>query len=555
MKKTIIKQQKSVRWIIIITTLVIAVLFLGQLVYYGHISYQKKINHEKVQELIDNQITLTRDNLNEQLELIQEWIDTKHLSNEDLGHLYERASLIYQQQGAEMTYYRYLGYALYYLENSDDKNYTVNIYLDLANFYINNFSYNHALEMLNKAASIKNFDELDNLQVKSYAYRMQAILEAVAGNNEEAEKLLNKSLEVIAMSSTGIYEEAYIAMDEIWLAYIYLESGRMDECGKIIEKYKDSPLLTQEIYREIMLRDFVIPYYETKCYYYSALNYEADQANNAEEFKNMSDKTGEAFYEFMTLCEENGFEKHELSTLLAVMEKYPVSDLGIQEGLYNKLDSLYTRLLEVNNENYASIIDSQIADSEATRADIEKSSARDTYRNIVAIIIVSALMVAYAIMHIVIINSQTDGLSGLLNRKKLDRKLNRLKAKGSVYTVIMLDIDNFKNINDSYGHSSGDLVIQRLGEILQRENKSGVKAFRYGGEEFTLLLTKDAQERASIIAERVRITMESEKWAFDKDYKITLSMGIASGSGEDVLKRSDDNLYISKQTGKNKITM
>ena len=555
MKKTIIKQQKSVRWIIIITTLVIAVLFLGQLVYYGHISYQKKINHEKVQELIDNQITLTRDNLNEQLELIQEWIDTKHLSNEDLGHLYERASLIYQQQGAEMTYYRYLGYALYYLENSDDKDYTVNIYLDLANFYINNFSYNHALEMLNKAASIKNFDELDNLQVKSYAYRMQAILEAVAGNNEEAEKLLNKSLEVIAMSSTGIYEEAYIAMDEIWLAYIYLESGRMDECGKIIEKYKDSPLLTQEIYREIMLRDFVIPYYETKCYYYSALNYEADQANNAEEFKNMSDKTGEAFYEFMTLCEENGFEKHELSTLLAVIEKYPVSDLGIQEGLYNKLDSLYTRLLEVNNENYASIIDSQIADSEATRADIEKSSARDTYRNIVAIIIVSALMVAYAIMHIVIINSQTDGLSGLLNRKKLDRKLNRLKAKGSVYTVIMLDIDNFKNINDSYGHSSGDLVIQRLGEILQRENKSGVKAFRYGGEEFTLLLTKDAQERASIIAERVRITMESENWAFDKDYKITLSMGIASGSGEDVLKRSDDNLYISKQTGKNKITM
>ena len=555
MKKTIIKQQKSVRWIIIITTLVIAVLFLGQLVYYGHISYQKKINHEKVQELIDNQITLTRDNLNEQLELIQEWIDTKHLSNEDLGHLYERASLIYQQQGAEMTYYRYLGYALYYLENSDDKDYTVNIYLDLANFYINNFSYNHALEMLNKAASIKNFDELDNLQVKSYAYRMQAILEAVAGNNEEAEKLLNKSLEVIAMSSTGIYEEAYIAMDEIWLAYIYLESGRMDECGKIIEKYKDSPLLTQEIYREIMLRDFVIPYYETKCYYYSALNYEADQANNAEEFKNMSDKTGEAFYEFMTLCEENGFEKHELSTLLAVIEKYPVSDLGIQEGLYNKLDSLYTRLLEVNNENYASIIDSQIADSEATRADIEKSSARDTYRNIVAIIIVSALMVAYAIMHIVIINSQTDGLSGLLNRKKLDRKLNRLKKSGSSYSVIMMDIDNFKKINDSYGHSSGDIVIQRLGEMLQRENKKSVRAFRYGGEEFTLLLTKDAQERAGIIAERVRMTMESERWAFDKELVITLSMGIASGRGEDVLKRSDDNLYISKQTGKNKITM
>ncbi len=555
MKKPITKQQKSVRRIIILIMLIIVVLFLGQLIYYGHVSYEKKVNHEKIVNIIDNQITYIGGDLDDQLNLILEWIDSKHLSNGDLGRLYERASLIYQQQGAEMTYYRYLGYALYYLENSDDKDYTVNIYLDLANFYINNYSYNYALEMLNKAASIKNFDELDNLQVKSYAYRMQAILEAVAGNNEEAEKLLNKSLEVIAMSSTGIYEEAYIAMDEIWLAYTYLESGRMDECAEILEKYKDSPLMEQEIYHKVLLRDFIVPYYQTKCNYYAALTYEAEQENNEEEFKLRSDKTGEALNEFMTLCEKNGYEKQELSTLLILTDNYPVHDLQIQEEIYYKLDALYTRLLEVNNESYASIIDSQIADSEATRADIEKSSARDTYRNIVAIIIVSALMVAYAIMHIVIINSQTDGLSGLLNRKKLDRKLNRLKAKGSVYTVIMLDIDNFKNINDSYGHSSGDLVIQRLGEILQRENKSGVKAFRYGGEEFTLLLTKDAQERASIIAERVRITMESEKWAFDKDYKITLSMGIASGSGEDVLKKADENLYKSKQSGKNKITI
>ena len=556
MKKTVLKQQRSIQRIVITTALIIAFIIAGQFVYYGHINYEKKINHQKVMDLIDNELTYVGADLDEQLDLVLEWIDSKHLSNEDLGRLYERASLIYQQQGAEMTYYRYLGYALYYLEHSSNKDYTINIYLDLANFYANNFSFERAQSMLDKALSIKAFEDIENLQVKSYAFRLRGILESIGGNNEEAEEQLLKSIEILDAEGTEIYKEAYTAMSEVWLAYIYLVNDRADEGMEIMQKYENSPLLTQEIYREILLRDFVVPYYETKTGYLVSIAYEESQKENPADYQQKAEVAVKTLYEFIDICEENGYEKHELNLLLTLQSRYPVSDPDIKNMVYAKLDELYTKLMNIQNESYASIIDSQIVDSESIMEEYEISQEGNTYRNILAIVIACILLAGVSTVHILIIYNKIDGLSNLLNRKRLDRTLARIKTKGASYTIIMIDIDNFKSINDNYGHSSGDIVIQRLGEILQRENKKSVKAFRYGGEEFTLLIVREAQKRAKITAERVRMTMENEIWDFAKDIKITLSIGIANGRGaEDVMKKADENLYLSKQTGKNKITM
>jgi len=74
--------------------------------------------------------------MDEELQYINKWTDGGHFTNEDLGRIYERASLIYMQKGETLSYYRYLGYALYYLERSTEKDYTINVYLDLANFFL-----------------------------------------------------------------------------------------------------------------------------------------------------------------------------------------------------------------------------------------------------------------------------------------------------------------------------------------------------------------------------------------------------------------------------------
>ena len=100
---------------------------------------------------IDNELSLSPDTLESSVSYINKWLESPFLSNEDKGRLYERASLIYFQLGKDMTYYRYLGYALYYLERSPDKDFTINIYLDLANFHLNNYAYDAAEEMIDKA--------------------------------------------------------------------------------------------------------------------------------------------------------------------------------------------------------------------------------------------------------------------------------------------------------------------------------------------------------------------------------------------------------------------
>ena len=171
--------KKNLKKILIGIASAIVLTLCAQLLYFGYVYIEKRTNHAKVLQLVDRDLTYEWDALDEQLSLTLDWIENRHLSNGDKGRLYERASLIYQQRGEEMTYYRYLGYALYYLEQSDEKDYTVNIYLDLANFYLNNFAYDSAPQMLKSAMEVEAFEEIESLQIKSYAYRIQGMLEEV----------------------------------------------------------------------------------------------------------------------------------------------------------------------------------------------------------------------------------------------------------------------------------------------------------------------------------------------------------------------------------------
>ena len=120
----------------------------------------------------------------------------------------------------------------------------------------------------------------------------------------------------------------------------------------------------------------------------------------------------------------------------------------------------------------------------------------------------------------------------------------------------MIDIDDFKHVNDTYGHLTGDQVLRRLGVILVKEGSPEVKAYRYGGEEFTILVEKNALSQIENIAEHIRYYMEIQTWDFDTNLTITVSLGCATGSEPvDVVKIADDNLYTSKTRGKNQVTM
>lgn len=161
--------------------------------------------------------------------------------------------------------------------------------------------------------------------------------------------------------------------------------------------------------------------------------------------------------------------------------------------------------------------------------------------------------------------SMTDALTGLANRLALNYELEKLDVfcsakKRRPYSIVMIDIDNFKKLNDTYGHSVGDQVLQSVGEALAESARATDFVARYGGEEFTVVLPNCEQSQAVAVAERFRQAVGSRGIELeDKTLFVTASAGVASSrslqEGEDnvlVLKRADKALYQAKKEGRDR---
>jgi len=159
-----------------------------------------------------------------------------------------------------------------------------------------------------------------------------------------------------------------------------------------------------------------------------------------------------------------------------------------------------------------------------------------------------------------------DPLSGILNRRGFDLELSRLcraaTEQGIAFSLVMVDIDLFKKINDTYGHPFGDQVIRAVGQALSQLTQRKDVAARYGGEEFALLLPETPAAGARDVADRVRAAIARgtiKRGGNEPVGNITISAGVAQYvPGEDPLSliaRADRALYASKQGGRNRVTL
>ncbi|WP_419889603.1 sensor domain-containing diguanylate cyclase [Paenibacillus xylanexedens] len=155
--------------------------------------------------------------------------------------------------------------------------------------------------------------------------------------------------------------------------------------------------------------------------------------------------------------------------------------------------------------------------------------------------------------------ASTDLLTGLKNRRffqeKMVESLLLFQEKQRYFSLLVVDIDHFKSINDTYGHPIGDLVLGNLAGLLQSVSRSTDVVARYGGEEFVIILPDCEEEQASGIAERYRSQVASADWG---EYNITVSIGAATVVEEDTEKslfqKADNALYASKTGGRNRVT-
>ena len=160
--------------------------------------------------------------------------------------------------------------------------------------------------------------------------------------------------------------------------------------------------------------------------------------------------------------------------------------------------------------------------------------------------------------------SETDALTKLNNRRCFencfDKEFARAKRYGNKLSIGIIDVDFFKKINDTYGHLCGDYILQEVAYNIVNNFRQTDFVFRYGGEEFTVILTETSAESAQIPFERLRKTIEEQVFKYDnKDIKVTISTGISSNTelqeAWDMLDEADKALYKAKNNGRNRVEL
>ena len=158
----------------------------------------------------------------------------------------------------------------------------------------------------------------------------------------------------------------------------------------------------------------------------------------------------------------------------------------------------------------------------------------------------------------------TDELTKLPNRRHVlryaDEQLRAARADGSAFSMLALDVDHFKRINDTYGHDAGDIVLRRVADTCRRVLGRSGRMGRTGGEEFLAVLPETDAKRAAGIAERLRVAVEGiDVSDVAPDLRITISIGVSESTSSDdfmaIAKRADDSLYRAKEMGRNRVEL
>ncbi|WP_338477954.1 GGDEF domain-containing protein [Pseudomonas trivialis] len=142
----------------------------------------------------------------------------------------------------------------------------------------------------------------------------------------------------------------------------------------------------------------------------------------------------------------------------------------------------------------------------------------------------------------------------------LQREIDMARRHLNPLSLLMLDIDHFKHINDTHGHSAGDNVLRAVAASIKGQLRNVDMVFRYGGEEFLILLSNTSREAAAMVGERLRQAAQAEDyWADDTRIDLTVSLGcstlLAAESAESLLRRADNALYVAKREGRNRLAM
>ncbi|HBF4260231.1 TPA: GGDEF domain-containing protein [Clostridioides difficile] len=449
-----------------------------------------------------------------------------------------------------------------------------NIEKRLASVYIMDNNYSKAVDLTVK--SIKLAEKLGNNYEKARLDVDLASILLKVGSYETAEKLIKDSFKIdIDEGEKNGMVRLYAIIN---LAEIYVEEGEYDKAIEISSRIKDyKKFVNTDDYNdfEIMASIMQSNAYVGKNNIQKAKTFleKADYLIKSDRTVHILDKD---MYYYMAMGNleyksknynsaiDNYKKSLEISTKRKLIQE-KIKNLNKILNIYEKQGNVkslneYQKMLINEYKENKSIRDSEtsfyIIDKVSNESKLFEKTKKEIkyYKILFTVILIAILGSTFLYNRLKYFKAQNlhDGLTNVYNRKSFDIMYEKYIEKDDNFALVMIDIDNFKLINDNYGHKFGDVVIKGITNTICVMLEQDDKVFRYGGEEFSVLIRNKSGEEVVDIIDNIRVAIANKKWS--EDVTVTISAGVAHISGsKNVLEEADKNLYKAKQLGRNKV--
>lgn len=449
----------------------------------------------------------------------------------DLGHLY-----LVDENYAKAS--EYILDTLILAKNMDYKVSEANQLINLGVLFSQIQGYETSIKTIKEALNIKINNKNQDETVKMYAYANIAEIYLRMGDYENCKKytyevLKNKNF---LKNSKNIDVEILITTIE---ANLYLHKGDIEKTKKYIDKVEE--LLKNNNSKSIRYTKEL--FICTKAKYYESISNYSEAIN---------------IYNSMLSLEH--YKQNKASNKKQVLEN--LVDLCDKTKKY-KLEETYMKelLLTIKNDENIRYRDYSNYIVEQAEEKYTVQDERESIKFLILIILIGTIVIIcmyrvnkkrvgkmkYIAMH--------DKLTGVYNRGYFDKKYEQLIKNKIEFSILMIDIDNFKVINDTFGHQFGDTVLKEITLRIRSLINDSCTICRYGGEEFVIINEYKFKEESVLTAELIRSAVEHISWS--EDINVSVSIGVAYNNEKsmDALAKADANLYKAKRSGKNKIVV
>jgi len=514
--------------------IIVLILFiLGSTALYQ--KYAQVSNEKRIQYVLE-QYSRKGKGVSVDFSRIEGLLRLKNLTVQQKARIYLDLTLQYYLDTRIDRFLDVVGYGIFYNIKAGKEENAIYLYSMLSNYYLEIGADNSAYEMILKARKLKNFYRIEDPVTKMQAlhiYGRYLVHEDDFEDAIKAQSRIAKVAEELSHERPDIGQEYQRAV-QAFTAYITLLQGDTDKAQVLADQMYGNGLGDTSGVTHFEAYDYHIPlmYVKTHCAlrkgnFTEAIRFGMEYARICKQF-NFTMKKIQLFNEILFALPESMTEERKLLSEQQALD----SDILAQTFLDN-----FTR-------QTGSELDS-VMDGLNFSEDLRQGRSR-LFHGVLFSILVFLLL--FYILCIVYIQTQIDGLTRLRNRRALDVRIGRFAALGKRYSAIMLDIDNFKRLNDTFGHDFGDYVLQEVAQILLNNESHNVKCYRYGGEEMVAFIERLNFDQTIRLAEKIRSEIADTKW--EKDVRVTASLGLGFDKQEPV-KEADANMYVAKQKGKN----